>query len=112
MLSGPRCGRCEERPPCDPSGCDGCTHAELCEGCERPKEFKIEAWQLLTFEQQALASDVVTTGFELLRAEEAVAAATVRLHEARTSLSMAKVQHKAAMLAARAGGVEIDMGKE
>ncbi len=32
LLSGPRCGRCRERPPCDPKGCDGCTHMPACPG--------------------------------------------------------------------------------
>lgn len=29
-FSGPRCGQCDERPPCDAKGCAGCTHEPKC----------------------------------------------------------------------------------
>lgn len=32
-LSGPRCARCKERPPCESKGCDGCSHDPTCAGC-------------------------------------------------------------------------------
>jgi hypothetical protein len=62
--------------------------------------------------QRALCADVVATGLDMVKAEERAATLRAQLATAVDDHRMARIQHKASILAARAGGVDLERERE